>query len=146
MRLKKLLIAVMVICILVVPQSAFAALGFGDTQATAIPLTPNSNAFEFFLTSNLDEDWYKWENNTGNYKMFYASMTMPNLSYYKFHFKIKFPNGDETELIESVPSGSDSLYRYFPYLLVPEGATLYLKVSGSVNPNDRFYRMFFNYY
>ncbi|WP_036710977.1 hypothetical protein [Paenibacillus pinihumi] len=147
MKLKKLLIAVMVVCMLLLPQSAFAATGFGDTEDTAMQLTPRSQGFEFFLSNSSDVDWYKWTNTTTNHQAFWARMIMPKTGYYKFQYKIKFNNDDETQLFESLQAPNEFEYRFFSHIIVPAGATLYLKVSpNGFNPNDRFYSLLFDYY
>ncbi|MCM3748041.1 hypothetical protein M3223_11825 [Paenibacillus pasadenensis] len=149
---KKFASLFMIVMLLAFSQSAFAsnmgtnAIGIGDNEATAIPLTPQFLPFEFYLSNSTDLDWYQWKNESSTHQVMWAGLNSPSNGNYKMKYKIKFVNGEETTLFTAVP-GVENGYTYFDHIILPAGATVYLQISSvSFNSSDRFYSLRFNYY
>lgn len=149
MKLKQICIAVLIIALLSIPQSAFALRNVGDTQADAIPFGTNINneyTVDLILSDYADADWFRWDNYTGEDRMVrtFLGMLSGSSGIYKMGIKIKYSNGTESSLMYS------DLYNFgnssFSNIYVPAGASVYLKIDAVnfVSMYD-YYRMFFTH-
>ncbi|RXZ84168.1 hypothetical protein EBB07_03550 [Paenibacillaceae bacterium] len=154
MKAKKYLIVLMLTAmVMVLSQSAFAtditptAIGFDDTEETAMPLTPSgTESFEFFLTNANDVDWYKWTNTTSKVRVMYAIVEGSSPQNFYPEYKIKLPDGDETKLFYPSLTYDDKDW-YLDQIVVPVGATVYLRVKANgFDPTKRFYKLKFHYH
>ncbi|GEM_PF-6260469 len=144
MKLKQICIAVLIIALLSIPQSAFALRNVGDTQADAVYFAIDQNT-DLILSDSADVDWFKWDNFTGEDRRVTTFLAMlSGTGIYKMGIKIKYSNGIESSLMYS------DLYMFgissFSNIYVPAGATIYLKIDAVnfVSMYD-YYRMFFTH-
>ncbi|MNW37000.1 hypothetical protein D3C74_140260 [compost metagenome] len=101
-------------------------IGVGDTRDTAINLIPSQNYSLFLSNDNNDKDWFKWTNNTNQYKRVSSNVYFNGSRLnYRFGFIIDYGNGKETNLVYDDPDISGDLMS-LDNLYLPPGATLYL--------------------
>ncbi|MFS0725866.1 hypothetical protein [Paenibacillus sp. 1P07SE] len=141
MKIKKLFVLIIALCMLTFSQAAFAtevsptAIGIGDTRETAIPLTPCNisgggacNPTWLPLASSSDVDWFSWTNNTGIDEFVDFTLINPDAYNYAFAYQIRYPNGVLSSKVYA-PDGGIGGYNDFYAVYVPAGATLYMEVS-----------------
>ncbi|WP_051236838.1 hypothetical protein [Paenibacillus pinihumi] len=132
MKLKKLFIAVMVICMLSFSQSAFAITGIGDTRDTAIPISmcpplTGCQGINLFLSNANDVDWFKWENNTGAARTINVVFQSPSNASYVIGATMMLNNHLYGTLYPKEHSPGQLLaFTYY----VPAGATFYAVVEA----------------
>lgn len=142
MRFIKFTIALVLVCIFSTSQGAFAAIGIGDTKATAIPYTPcsySANNYACYstalpLSSETDVDWFQWTNRTGITKPTDIWVTSPNGAWYGFTYQVINKYGDLIDFayLNTQVGGT----AFAPQVSVPADATLFLQVYVINKPID----------
>ncbi|RRJ62317.1 hypothetical protein EHV15_04660 [Paenibacillus oralis] len=106
--------------------------GLGDTREDAIDVLPNQ-MLNLFVQGPDDEDWFKWTNDTGSPK-YISSWVYSRNNYNNVNVGVivKYANGKETNLLLAEPSelGNIGNPSMFDNLIVPEDATVYLRVKA----------------
>ncbi|GAA0390621.1 hypothetical protein [Paenibacillus motobuensis] len=137
MKLKKVLTVLFTtLLLLTLSSSAFAseitptAVGIGDTKESAITLVGNSE-FNLFLSDSADKDWFKWTNNTSEYKLV-AGYFMPDSKVANYRL------GMEINYSPSVNAGRVYAENYGPgnaqiidNILIPPGASVYYVIDST---------------
>lgn len=152
MKLKKILSALLVSAVLMIPSaSAFAEsntnaaevtpflIGVGDTQASAISLVLSNGPdvatgfviYDLFIQDASEKDWFKWTNTSSSFRRVAA-----NIGGYSGNgpiragFKINYNNSfGETDLYYSDKANTTNV-QTLGNIFVPPGATVYLVVDA----------------
>lgn len=150
-KTKKLFVALIVICMLAISQSAFAtddsvvvtpsAIGIGDTVATAIPITPGSGWVTLFLSNSTDRDFYKWKNTTGSPKLMDISLQSPAGANYDLQFFITYPSGISSTFVD-VPDWGVGASEFASSIYLPANCEIYFIVKARLfNSSSDFYQV-----
>ncbi|MNW51749.1 hypothetical protein D3C74_292420 [compost metagenome] len=130
MKLKKVLMVLFTsMMLLTFSSSANAATGIGDTKESAITIVDGSN-INLFLSDSLDKDWFKWTNNTGEFK--FASgylVSSSQVAHYRLGIKIEYSPTHTSDLIYAQSTGPGS-FQAIGSILIPPGASIYYVVDS----------------
>ncbi|MMZ63110.1 hypothetical protein D1872_253470 [compost metagenome] len=130
MKLKKVLTVLFTtMMLLTFSSSASAATGIGDTKESAITIVDGTN-YNLFLSDSLDKDWFKWTNNTGEFKFVAAYLVSGSqVAHYRLGMKIEYSPTRTSDLVYAQSTGPGS-FQAIDNILIPPGASVYYVVDS----------------
>lgn len=146
MKFKKMLAALFTSVLLLTFSTPVGAVtGIGDTKETALTLVPKQE-YNLFLSDRSDKYWFKWTNNTGEFKSILGFLN-PSKGDCDFRLGliIRYGDGNESAILYTQNLGGANS-RYFDNILVPNGASVYLVVDSDKKFAVEQYSLTFTYF
>ncbi|MFJ7697850.1 hypothetical protein [Lysinibacillus fusiformis] len=128
MKLKKIFFILFVSTgLMTVSQSAFAEIGWGDTQSTAV-LIPPGYGYGSTIENSFDSEWTYYYNDTGKSLVLRPILESPSGLNYDFFFLTYKANGEQDMLMLATDNGAGGTDKVD--IILRPGEKVYFNVIG----------------